>query len=51
MDTRKAARTIQIIFRVTPAEKIELERAAKEDETARSLSDYIRARALESARQ
>lgn len=51
METRVALRTVVLTIRVTPGEKRELEKATRRDKRARSLSDFVRDRALEHARK
>lgn len=46
----KELRSEVFTIRMTPSEKKELEKATKRDQNARTLSDYIRDRALEHAR-
>ena len=46
----KEIRSNVVTIRMTPSEKKELEKATKRDQNARTLSDYIRDRALEHAR-
>jgi uncharacterized protein (DUF1778 family) len=50
METRLGSRSVVLTIRLTPAEKLELEKATRKDKRARSLSDFVRDRALEQAR-